>query len=167
MNWLPSGVGAEPKKLVILGVLILAGIATYFFIRPDSNSSSAPASAAAKASPAADVPDPPAAPVRSPASAVNAAPARRSAGGPPIARRGGHTLADEFHPSIKAPEGVDLTTIDPTIHMDLLARLRDLPMEGGTRSVFKEGAPPPPDPVVVKPKPMLVGPMLPEPKHTE
>jgi hypothetical protein len=71
--------------------------------------------------------------------------------------RGARTTED-FKPSLKPKEGVDVTTIDPTLNLSLLAKLRDLPMEGGARSVFKEGAapaPPPPRKVTIVPGPMI------------
>jgi hypothetical protein len=78
-----------------------------------------------------------------------------------VARDGsarGTRTAEDFKPSLKPKEGVDVTSIDPTLNLGMLAKLRNLPMEGGARSVFKEGAPPPPPPppdVKIKPGPML------------
>jgi hypothetical protein len=70
----------------------------------------------------------------------------------------GATAGADFRPSLKLPEGTDVSAIDPTLHLGLLAKLRNLPMEGGARSVFKEGAapaPPAPDPVTIKPGPIV------------
>jgi hypothetical protein len=53
---------------------------------------------------------------------------------------------DNFRPSLKLPEGTDVTRIDPTLKTDLLAKLRSVPLEGGARSIFDFGAPPPPPP---------------------
>jgi hypothetical protein len=62
-------------------------------------------------------------------------------------------------------EGTDLTAIDPTIKHALLAKVKNVAMEGGTRSLFDFGAAPPPpiDVAAIKPT-KLVGPMpLPKP----
>jgi hypothetical protein len=66
--------------------------------------------------------------------------------GPKLATRTGRR-ADDFRPTIKLPEGIDITKIDPTLKTELLAKLQKVPLEGGARSVFDYGqAPPPPPP---------------------
>jgi hypothetical protein len=60
-------------------------------------------------------------------------------------------VVEEFRPSLKPPEGVDVSRIDPTLHLDLIARLRAIEPAGGMRSVFEFGQPPPPPPPPVKP----------------
>jgi hypothetical protein len=54
-------------------------------------------------------------------------------------------------------------TIDPTLRMDLLAKVQAVNIEGGRRNLFSAGAPPlPPEPVVMaRNKP--IGPMGPQP----
>ncbi len=59
--------------------------------------------------------------------------------GPKLATRSGRR-ADDFRPSLKLPEGIDITKIDPTLKMELLAKLQKVPLEGGARSVFDYGA---------------------------
>jgi hypothetical protein len=69
--------------------------------------------------------------------------------GPKLMQRSGRR-ADDFRPTLKLPEGIDVTKIDPTLRIDLLAKLQKVPLEGGSRSVFDWGqapAPPPPPPV--------------------
>jgi len=55
--------------------------------------------------------------------------------------------SDEFHPVYlpKRPEDrIDLTKVDPTLHLELLARLQAATPEVGGRNLFQFGAPPPP-----------------------
>jgi hypothetical protein len=129
-----------------------------YFISSSSDSSG-PAAASAPRTPAesipAAVPSTPAAPARKDTESPTLITPQRTARG--AAQRGAAGTAD-FRPSLKLPEGTDVSAIDPTLHLDLLAKLRNLPMEGGGRSVFKEGAPPPPpapDPVTIKPGPRV------------
>ena len=115
----PSGVGAEPKKLAILVVLLVVAGGAYYWIEPTRHTRRrkhvAPAPAA-----------------KAPASAAPAAPASRattataSSYGP---RTGGAAAAtsasgDDFRPTLKLPEGMDLSRIDPTLKLDLLAKVR-------------------------------------------
>jgi len=152
MNWVPQGLGAEPKKLAALGGLIVLGAIGYYFSHDSGPDAPPSAPATATKSIAQEPADVPAIPLRSQPSPTVA---KRPASGAKSGRLlRGQANVEAFHPSIKPPEGIDLTTIDPTIHFGLLAKLRDLPMEGGGRSVFKEGSPPPveqPKPVIVKP----------------
>jgi hypothetical protein len=63
--------------------------------------------------------------------------------------------ADDFRPTLKLPDGIDLTKIDPTLKIDLLAKLQKVPLEGGARSVFDWGqapVPPPPHVDPIKPE---------------
>ena len=139
MKWMPTGIGAEPKKLVLLGALALAIVAAYTL----SNRSSAPEASAPPAPVIArdTLPVPGAAPGQQ----------RKSA-------RGGDSQAviSDFHPTLKVPDGTDVTSIDPTLKLDLLAKLQKAPMEGGSRSLFEFTQPPPPPPpkVVIKPGPV-------------
>lgn len=153
MSWLPANLGAERKKVIwLIGLLLTAAVA--YFI--SSSSDSPPASASVPRTPAEksippirDVPpsrnDTPGAPVITPQRTPRGG-AQRDVGG-----------TADFRPSLKLPEGTDVSAIDPTLHLGLLAKLQNLPMEGGSRSVFKEGAPPPPppSPVSIKPGPMV------------
>ena len=65
--------------------------------------------------------------------------------GPKMPTRG-NRKADDFRPTLKLPDGIDLTKIDPTLKIDLLAKLQKVPLEGGARSVFDWGQPPAPPP---------------------
>jgi hypothetical protein len=154
MSWLPANLGAERKKVIWLGGLLLTAVVAYFI---SSSSDSPPASASIPRA-AADK-SIPAIPLTPPAPASRNDPAVMT---PQRTARGarGPTAGGDFRPSLKLPEGTDVSAIDPTLHLGLLAKLRNLPMEGGARSVFKEGAPPPPpapDPVKI-----AVGPIVPK-----
>jgi hypothetical protein len=156
MSWLPANLGAERKKVIWLAGLLLTAVVAYFI---SSSSDSPPASASAPRTPAerstpAAVPSMPVIPGARNETAGPALMQRTTRGGAPR----GATAGADFRPSMKQPEGTDLSAIDPTLHLDLLAKLRNLPMEGGARSVFKEGTaptPPAPDPVTIKPGPIV------------
>jgi hypothetical protein len=54
---------------------------------------------------------------------------------------------DEFHPvlrkkGLRPEDQVDPNTIDPTIHLELLAKVQDVKIEGGQRNPFQFGAAP-------------------------
>jgi hypothetical protein len=161
MKLAPSGVGAEPKKLALLVAILVAGGLVYWF----QNRSGAPeqtvsanvtpaAVPAVKQLPAAKVP------VRA-ADPTPPAPLRRAPGGGI-----GTSTMEDFRPSLKVKDDVDLTKVDPRIRLDLLAKVRAVPMEGGSSSLFEFGKPPePPTPKVDPIKPAAVPVPLP-PKAT-
>jgi hypothetical protein len=152
---LPSQVGAEPKKIIILGV-ILAGAGVAYFVNR-TPSPDVPVTVAANVTP-----DPVALKSMPEPAARNSAPA-------PDTRRvskSGITTgsSDNFRPSLKPKDGVDVTRTDPTLRLDLLAKVREVGVEGGARSLFDfSPAPPPPlpkiDPITVPPP--MVGPPTP------
>ncbi|HVO99661.1 MAG TPA: hypothetical protein VMT15_16430 [Bryobacteraceae bacterium] len=143
MKLLPDNIGGNPKQYTVLGVLAIALVFVYRMYN------------AQVATPAPPVP--PVAPLRRPTvvarqqTVVPEAPS-----GPKLETRSGHR-ADDFRPSLKLPDGVDVTKIDPTLKLELLARLQKIPLEGGSRSVFDYGAPPvPPPPPVAPIKPGMI-----------
>jgi len=140
MNLTPSQLGAEPKKLAILGGLAVVLIVVYFINRtPD-----VPQQAASITTPAARNPVPLesiGARARSVQSAAGLTP--QAAPGTGSARRGQAAIQD-FKPTLKLPDGVDVSRIDPALKLNLLAQLQNLPLEGGERSLFEFGAPPKP-----------------------
>jgi hypothetical protein len=154
MMWKLTKVGAEPRKLALLGVLVAA--AAYFFIsnRTPDESASVPLRAPAAAA--------------SPGEGVVVRPARTGAR---TNRNPANRNLKEFRPSLK-PKEIDRSMIDPTLHMDLLAKLQNVPIEGGARSLFEFGKEPPPalvavkEPEPIKPKYAFVGPPAP-PKPVE
>ena len=140
MKLAPSGVGAEPKKLVILvGLLAMAGGVYYWASRPD-----VPAGANASPPPVAQTP--------SVFPATTAPRPTATSYGPRTVGRGRvSTSGDDFRPTLKLPEGMDISRIDPTLKLDLLAKVRQVSVEGGSRSLFEFYTPPPPPPPKVDP----------------
>ena len=122
MKLAPTGIGAEPKKLAILGgLLVMAGGTYYWMSRPEvpagANTSPTPA---AKSAPAPSTPRTP-----------------TSSSGPRIPARGRVSgSGDDFRPTLKLPEGMDLSRVDPTLKLDLLAKVRQVSVGGGSRSLF-------------------------------
>ncbi len=128
--------GADPKKTAILAGLSL--IAAYLLYNNFKGDSPAPAVTA---------------PAR-PATAPAAAPAAQSKA-PNVRRvvRPEERASQEFRPSLKPrrpEERVDPATIDPTLRLDLLARLQEVKLEGGQRSLFEFSQPRPPKTPEVK-----------------
>jgi hypothetical protein len=137
MNWAPSKVGAEPKKIAVLVVLVLA--AGYFFFFSNRNSRETGDEAPR---PVANTPSSVTSP-RTPARGETR-PAARD--GQPIQA---NSASGEFHPSLK----IDIpnpSAVDPTLHLAELAKLKNVPVEAGTRSLFEILAAPPPSELKVK-----------------
>ena len=137
MNLIPSQLGAEPKKLAILGGLAVVLIVVYFINRtPDVPQQAASITPAAARNPV---------PLESLGARARSAatptplPAQRGA-----ALRRGETAIQDFKPTLKLPEGVDVSRLDPSLKLNLLAQLQTLPLEGGERSLFEFGAAPKP-----------------------
>ena len=127
--------GADRKKLYFLGALVVIG--GYFFY---TNVLSGPTSSEASR------PIRPAQP--RPAPQVSQ-PYTESASRRPAASSRSN---EEFRPSLKPkrPEDrVDPVSIDPTLRLDLLAKVQAVNIEGGRRNLFSVGAPPlPPEPAI-------------------
>src|SRR5579862_9969461 len=140
MNLIPSQLGAEPKKLAFLGVLAVVLIVVYFINRtPD-----VPQQAASVTPPAARNPVPLES-LGARARSVQSAAALNPQAVPETgSARRGQTAIQDFKPTLKLPDGVDVSRIDPALKLDLLAQLQKLPLEGGERSLFEFGAPPKP-----------------------
>jgi hypothetical protein len=134
-QWMPTGLGAEPKKVMFLiGLLVLSPAAYYYGSRSD-----APVTPGVVTRPASRVNLPL---VEAPNTPRTTRPAAR-------ATRGGGT--DDFKPSLKLPDNFDLSKVDPTLHTDQLARVREVGNVGGSRSLFEFYTPPPPPPPKVPP----------------
>ncbi|MEQ1883526.1 MAG: hypothetical protein ABL967_00570 [Bryobacteraceae bacterium] len=152
MNLLPTQLGAEPKKVgILIGLLVLGGVA--YYVNQDSG---IPEQAQVSA-PAAGTPAP--RPLPTAPSAVGGARAIDALTPMPSGRapRRGETSIQDFKPTLKLTEGTDVSRIDPELHLDLIAKLRGIDMEGGGRSLFDFGAPPkpktPPVPAVAPVRP--------------
>jgi hypothetical protein len=122
--------GANPKQVAFLAALLL--LAAYFQFsgsddgRPQQKNASAPPPAPS-----------PTRPVVTPA-AAKSTPAR-----PNSARRS----SQEFKPVLRPrrlEDRIDPATIDPTLRTDLLARLGNIQIQGGSRPLFEFSSPPPP-----------------------
>ncbi|MFB3829156.1 MAG: hypothetical protein ACE15B_20485 [Bryobacteraceae bacterium] len=124
--------GAEPKKVAILGGLVVAG-AYLFYTNVLSGPGAAPTPAPARQESPEAAPVPP-----------RAADAEQQ---PAVRRTGSRTRsAEEWRPSLKRRpnEKLDPMTIDPSLRLDLLAKVQNTTLEGGSRSIFQFSAPPPP-----------------------
>jgi hypothetical protein len=125
--------GADPKKVAILAVLLL--VAGYFLFT-NMFSGSTPQSASSAARARTEIPPEIKGP--SPRTVVKTKPNR----------------LQEFRPSLKPRkpgESVDLSSIDATLRLDLLAKLQDVKAVGGERSLFDFGSAP-----VAKPEPKVI-----------
>ncbi len=126
--------GADPKKVAILAVLLL--VAGYFVIT-NMFSGSTPQSASSAARARTEIPP------------EIGRPAPR-----PEVRKTRPSRLQEFRPSLKPRkpgESVDLSSIDATLRLDLLAKLQDAKAQGGERSLFDFGSAPQP-----KPEPKII-----------
>jgi len=146
----------EPKKLIFLGVLVaLGGYLAYTNLFSPGDA----APAAARSSAPVSEPAPISAPAAAPARTLTPRTSPRVAAG-----RG-----EEFHPVLrsKRPEDrIDPATVDPTLRLDLLAKLQGTEPSTTGRNLFQFGAPPvkadaikQPEPKVV-PRPMPVAPVV-------
>jgi hypothetical protein len=172
MKLAPSGLGAEPKKLMLLGGLVVVlGVVYWTQDRSDSPgqavSANVGSNVASNLSQPATIPPVKQLPERQ---APDKEPDKESASPaneavePSIQRRaplGVDSGNDTFVPSMKPKEDLDVSKIDPRIRLDLLARVRAVPMEGGSSSLFDFSRAPEvavPKPEAIKPGPVTVPP---------
>jgi hypothetical protein len=132
--------GTEDKKKVwaLAALGVVAAYFVYSNVFADSGSTAAPKTAlvtereriaaeAAGTAPAA-VPGPL-------ATSQSSAPPRRLGGA-------SRSRGDEFHPSLRPKnkeEQVVLSEVDPTLHLELLARVQNVKLDGGQRNLFQFG----------------------------
>jgi len=128
MNLLPEKIGGTRKQYMWLGGLSVVLIGVYFLNREPSSPTVTTTSVKPQ-------------PVISRAGPV----VPETSSGPKVMTRSPRR-SDDFRPTLKLPEGTDVTKIDPTLKIELLAKLQKVPLEGGARSVFDFGQPPPPPP---------------------
>ncbi len=141
MNLKFTGLGAEPKKIAILAGLLVVGAFFYF----TNSTSGGPAVTATAPAPRA------AQPVTSPR--VAARPGGRP--GPRVAQKSASQNSREFRPTFKFT-GIDPSSVDPTLHLNLLAKLQDVKSEAGPRSLFEIGKEPPAEIKVKEPDKIAV-----------
>jgi hypothetical protein len=135
---LPAKLGAQPKQVAWLAGLLVVALVVYLFNRSPS---------------APDVPTS-ARPAALPGLPSASGPRTTSSGPMPaqrVARGAVARSAEDFRPTLKLKEGTDVSRIDPTLKLDLLAKVHNVPMDAGTRSIFELSAPPAPPPPAVKP----------------
>jgi hypothetical protein len=133
----------ERWKLYVLGALVVGG--ALYALWPDSSASTPGVSSVSKAGTKAAIPVPDSAPDAT-------SPRRRVTG----------RVAGDFRPKLRDPRPEnrpDLTKIDPTIKLVMLARVQNMAMEGGARNIFQFGAAAPVAPAGPIPKapPIKVG----------
>lgn len=149
MKIAPTKVGAQPKQLIILGGLVVVAIVTYLINRSPS-------------SPDVPTPAPRTEPVASAIQPIT--PVTRKAPSMPMPgqqsrpTRGESRSTEDFRPTLKLKEGTDVSRMDPTLRLELLAKLRATTMEGGSRSIFEFAQPPAPPPPKVDPIKMVKAP---------
>jgi hypothetical protein len=128
--------GAEPKKVAVLIGLVVVAIVVFLMNSGPGDDSA--------------VYTPPARPSESAAASGAGEPAE--SGTAAVRQQRGRT-SNEFRPSLRPKRGEqrpDPMTIDPTLRVDLLAKLQQVDVEGAHRSVFDFSQPPPPKPDPVK-----------------
>ena len=155
-------VGAEPRKVATAALLMaVAGYLMYSNIFSDQQGPSAPRPAAAPTA-ASLIPSPP-------PGSTGSAPMT-----PNIARdrqRDRRILGQqEFRPTLKRKpeESADPMSFDPTLRLDLLARLQQVKLDGGDRSLFEFSQTPlpkTPEPKIL-PKPVAMNPLASKPADT-
>ena len=162
MKWVPTNLGAEPKKLAILGVILaVAGVA----YKMSSSSSEAPPGAVAVVT----LPEKPPALKKLPEPSSSPVLARRTPARGLDSTRDATRTIEDFHPTLKLEEGFDVSKIDPALRLDLLAKVQHVPMEGGSRSLFEFSQPPvpPPPKVTINPGPVVAAAKAEPPKPAE
>jgi len=130
--------GAEPKKVAILAALLVTGAAVlYFNVFAGDSEPKGPAAVA----------------VTTPAPAAYVAP-RATAASADRRRSAKSNIVSEFKPRVGVEPGAekpDPATIDPTLRLDLLAKLQNVEPPPAMRNIFQYGAAPPPPAAAVKP----------------
>lgn len=140
--------GAEPKKVAVLIGLIIVAIGAYWYMsQPDTGQPAA-------ATPTAPAPTP----LRSmPATPAVVPPGRTGQRGQSRGPRSGIPMTQEFRPTLKPKDPIDAWKVDPTLRLTLLAKLQNVSMEGGGRSLFDFAGAPAPKVDIPKVKPILPG----------
>ena len=139
--------GAEPKKIAILGgLLLVAAVVAYFNYFSGDSDSKAPSKPAfepyqvATVKPAAPAAAPP---VRTPEAVISRDDRRRAKA---------NVLASEFsfrQGTEPGEEKPDPSAIDPTLRLDLLSKLQQVEAPAALRNIFQYGSAPPPPAAVV------------------
>jgi hypothetical protein len=120
--------GAEPKKIAILGGLVVVGGYVFYV-----NVLAGPEVAKTKIVSPSVVSPAPVMPVR--------------AGREPAPRKTVRSNSQEFRPHlpVRAEDRPNYETVDPTLRLDLLAKVQAVQPQGGSRSIFKFSEAPAPE----------------------
>jgi hypothetical protein len=124
--------GAERNKVVVLAALIAVAIVVYMVNSAGEQTSSSPVQSSRPAA-------------QAPAAGSVPTPDRPAASRATGRNRGG----TEFKPRVGARRGeerADPASIDPTLRLDVLAKLQQVKVEGTRRSIFDFSQPPAPKP---------------------
>ena len=149
--------GVENKKsvyaLAILGVVAAYMVYSAFF-SDSSTPSPAPKSAAVteRERVAAEI-------AGAPAPIPATSPATQPATGSRQLVNSRSSRGDEFHPSLRSKrkeEQIDPRTVDPTLRLDLLAKVQDVKLDGGQRNLFQFGKAEAPAAVLTGKEPIVV-----------
>lgn len=128
--------GAEPKKVAILAGLLVAAAVLYFI------NSSGPSSGGGSNSAVSTAPRPlPTAPTTAGRTTGRQPSIGRASGRPSVE---GRVSTQEFRPTLKPKDPIDPSRVDPTLRLELLAKLKNVQPEAGSRSLFDFGPAPAP-----------------------
>jgi hypothetical protein len=127
MNLMPAKIGAEPKK--VAAVVVLLAVAAYFYISNRNSGES-------------DAPSRPSVSTTS-GTAPGAAVQRAARPGSRSGRGATSNNPREFRPSMRPPKGVEPSSVDPTLHLNALVKLQNVKLEPTMRSLFEISAAPP------------------------
>jgi hypothetical protein len=133
--------GGEDKKKV--WVLAGLGVVAAYFVYSNLVSESSPSTAAPKSAPVTER-------ERMAAEATGAAPATaprplapsQPASPPRQLGSASRSRGDEFHPSLRSKrkeDQIDPDIVDPTLHLELLAKVQSVKLDGGQRNLFQFG----------------------------
>jgi hypothetical protein len=112
--------GAEPRKVALLGLLLVGVIGVYIYNSSDTSSSTGSTGVTSQA------PIP-----------VNASPLTRPRAHKRAVKRNDHNTLRMQEVTVEAQQG----QIDPTLRLDLLERLKSVKLTGGGRNLFEPGMP--------------------------
>jgi hypothetical protein len=142
--------GADRKKVAILAVLVAVGL-YFFYTNVISDNSGAPTSHTA--------------PVSATLPTGTSVPIAVQPSGPSLRRAGANRgSSQEFRPSLRPrrpEERIDPTSIDPTLRLDLLAKVQAVELQGGSRNLFQFSTAPPPPAQDAKLKETIIHPKTP------
>ena len=141
--------GAEPKKIAMLAGLVVVGGYVFY-----TNVLSTPDTEKPKT-------------VEQPLAPATAPPIVSARG--PVPRKTSRIRTEAFQPKLptRPEDKPNYATVDPTLRLDLLAKVQAVEPEGGARSLFQFLLAPPadlaklPDVGPIHPKPRFIGPMPP------